>query len=107
MAPKLKAFVGRTAAAIEYGVIAAGLSLAIIVVVNGLTELTSRPVRFRRTEIKRKKAGATVTERAGAHRSRGAKSPFCDEETDNPLLADGNLDKAQDMLPKLSSTTTD
>ncbi len=38
MAPKLKAFVGRTAAAIEYGVIAAGLSLAIIVVVNGLTE---------------------------------------------------------------------
>ncbi len=41
MAPKLKAFVGRTAAAIEYGVIAAGLSLAIIVVVNGLTELNA------------------------------------------------------------------
>ena len=41
MATKLKAFVGRTAAAIEYSVIAAGLSLAIIMVVNGLTDLNA------------------------------------------------------------------
>ena len=40
MATKLKAFVGRTAAAIEFSVIAAGLSLAIIMVVNGLTDLS-------------------------------------------------------------------
>ena len=41
IATKLKAFVGRTAAAIEYSVIAAGLSLAIIMVVNCLTDLNA------------------------------------------------------------------
>ena len=41
MAAKLKVFVGRTAAAIEYSVIAAGLSLVMIMVVNGLTDLNA------------------------------------------------------------------
>jgi Flp pilus assembly pilin Flp len=36
MLAKLKPFIKRTATAIEYGVIAAGLSLAIVTAVNGL-----------------------------------------------------------------------